>query len=83
MREEQSPRLDYANPKLRSRPDTMTAIMSLIFNAGIAIAVSLWVVWINEWRIGAIYLWLAVLLVAFALWQVYRSVRTLLRSVEN
>lgn len=83
MREEQSPRLEYANPKLRSRADTMTAIMSLIFNAGIAIAVSLWVVWINEWGIGAISLCLAALLVAFALWQVYRSVRTLLRSAEK
>ena len=83
MSEEQRPKLEYAAPGRRSRAEIMTAMISLIFSGGIALAVPVWLVWINEWQARPAFLILAMLFMAFALWQIYRSMRILLRSADE
>jgi hypothetical protein len=80
MNEEQQPNLDYATPGLRSRADIMTNAISLIFYGGTALAMAVWLVWIEEWQVRGRYSVLAVSFMAFALWQACRSLRKLLRS---
>ena len=80
MNDEQRPKLDYATPGLRSRADTMTDVISLVFYGGTALATIVWLVWIAEWRVSGRYSVLALTFIAFALWRTYQSLRRLLSS---